>query len=507
MLEQRLVKIVNQYPKKTAIVYDKLKISYQELYARVKHLSDRFRAIGIGQGDCIALILPNCPQFAIAFYAAAKLNAIALPINPLLKEDELSHYIIDSNTSAIITDSPRGDISRRIISKLDKKVELIILDDTCSFSREADKLISPESILPFKGDVLYQYSSGSTGRPKRVCRTQENLDREIINFTETIKISSTDNILCVVPLYHAHGLGNCLLAAICNGATLVILEQASPQGTTIEVPFVFRCSRVLELIEKEKVTILPAVPYIFDTLAETPADDQVDVSTLKLCFSAGNSFSKTIFDKFFQRFGIFVRQLYGCTEAGSIAINLGETSKELYNSVGLPLKNVYIKIVNDQGEELPTGVVGEVIVKSEALARGYCKRPELNQQVFKDGLFLTGDLGKKDEVGRVYLTSRKKLFIDSGGHKVDPLEIEDILITHRQIKEAVVLGIKGSYAREIIKAVIVPQNRDFCDEKDILSYCRDKLADFKVPKIIEFRNEIPKNKLGKVLRKNLIDNL
>ncbi|MBU7585511.1 MAG: AMP-binding protein [Nostoc sp. TH1S01] len=507
MLEKSFVEIVKRYPHKTAIVYDKLRITYQELYTRITYLSIQLSKIGIAQGDCIALILPNVPEFAIAFYATAKLNAIALPINPFLKEDELNYYIIDSNASAIVTNSHGVEVSRKILSKVDKKIELIVLDDTALLTKELDNSTITESTSTFIGDVLYQYSSGSTGRPKRVCRTQNNLYHEVKNFTETTNITTTDNILCVVPLYHAHGLGNCLLAATCNGATLVILEQVSHQGKAIEVPFVFRRSRVLELIEKEKISILPAVPYIFNTLAEAPDDTQFDVSTARLCFSAGNFLSKEIFDKFLQRFGIPVRQLYGCTEAGSVAINLDEDLKNTYNSVGCPLKNIEIKIIDDAGKELPSGTVGEIAIKSEALTQGYSNKPELNQQVFKDGSFFTGDLGKKDEVGRVYITGRKQIFIDTGGHKVDPLEIENILLTHHQVQEAVVVGIQGLYAGEIIKAVVVPQNRQICDEKDILSYCKDKLADFKVPKIIEFRDEIPKSPLGKVLRKNLIDNL
>ncbi|BAZ09552.1 AMP-dependent synthetase and ligase [Calothrix sp. NIES-4071] len=513
MLENRLVEIVKNYPEKTAIAYDKLRISYREFYASIQHLSNHLKTIDIVTSDCIALILPNSPEFAIAFNATLKLEAIVLPINPLLKEEELSYYIIDSNASAIITDSNHAEFCRHIISKTNKKIELIVLDDICLFTKEADKSITTESIpiitdniSPFKGDALYQYSSGSTGRPKRVCRTQSNLYHEFINFTETTNISPSDNILCIVPLYHAHGLGNCLLAAIHNGATLVILEQVSNQGKTVEVPFVFRRSRVLELIEKEKITILPGVPYIFNTLAETPIETEVDISTLKLCFCAGNFLSKDIFDKFIQRFGIPVRQLYGCTEAGSVAINLDENIKTTYDSVGFPLKNIDIKIIDNAGKELPNGSIGEIVIKSQALTTGYCNKPELNQQVFQNGSFLTGDLGKKDEVGRVYVTGRKQIFIDTGGHKVDPLEIENILITHNQVKEAVVVGIKGLYAGEIIKAVIVPQNGGICQEKDILSYCKDKLADFKVPKIVEFRNEIPKSPLGKVLRKNLVDN-
>ncbi|OYD97470.1 acyl-CoA synthetase [Nostoc sp. 'Peltigera membranacea cyanobiont' 210A] len=507
MLENRLLEIVKEHPDKTAIAYDKLRISYQELYANITHLNNHLSTIGIVQGDCIALILPNSPEFAIAFYATAKLNAIVLPINPLLKQEEISYYIIDSNTKAIITNSHESENIRKIISKIGKKIELIVIDSTRSLTKEVDNSRITESTSIFKGDVLYLYSSGSTGKPKRVCRSQDNLSHEITNLSETANISAIDNILCIVPLYHAHGLENCLLAAIYNGATLVILEQVLHEGKPIEVPFAFRRSRVLELIEKEKITILPAVPYILNTLAETPDDTQVDFSTLKLCFSAGNFLSKEIFDKFLQRFGIPVRQLYGSTEAGSIAINLDRDINNTYDSVGLPLKNIEIKIIDDTEKELPSGSIGEIVIKSKAVTKGYCNKPEINQQTFKDGWFFTGDLGKKDEVGRVYITGRKQIFIDTGGHKVDPLEIENILITHSQVKEAVVVGIKSLYAGEIIKAVIVPQNREICDEKDILSYCRGKLADFKIPKIIEFCDEISKSPLGKVLRKNLIDNL
>jgi long-chain acyl-CoA synthetase len=510
MLEQILFKTVKDYSEKTAIVYDQLRISYKELYFNITGFSKGLSSIGIRQGDCIALILPNCPEFVISFYAAAKLNAIALPLNHLFKEDEISYYLSDSNARVIITDVKRAELCRTIISKLDKKIKLIVVSGVHSLTTQFQDFILQEETQPdessssFEGDVLYQYSSGSTGRPKRVCRTQKNLYHEAKNFKETVNLTSSDNILCIVPLYHSHGLGNCLLAATCHGATLVILEQYLQNGTPVELPFVFRRSRVLELTEKEKVTILPAVPYIFSTLAETPADTQVDLSTLRLCFSAGNFLGKDIFDKFLKRWGVPVKQLYGCTEAGSISINLDNEWEKTYESVGLPMKNVEVKIIDDDGNELPVGMSGEVAIKSHAITSGYCNKPELNQQAFKDGWFLTGDLGKKDEVSRLYITGRKKILIDTGGRKVDPIEIEDILITHPKVKEAVVVGVKGSYAGEIIKAVIVQNELEKCEEQEILSYCKERLAEFKIPRVIEFRNEIPKSPLGKILRKALV---
>ena len=510
MLEQLLLEAVKAFSEKTALVYDNLKISYKELYSHVSSLSKGLSSIGIGQGDCVALVLPNCPEFAIAFYSLAQLNGIVLPLNHLFKAEEISHYISDSNARAIITDMKRAELCRNVIAKLDKEIELIVVDGIHPFSRYFYELMIPEetgiydsAASSFEGDLLYQYSSGSTGRPKKVCRTQYNLSQEVKNFTATAGITSADTILCTVPLYHAHGLGNCLLAATCNGATLVILEQVVQKGIPVEVPFVFRRTQVLELIEKEGITILPAVPYILNTLAETPSNIQVDLSTLRLCFSAGNFLSKDIFEKFLQRFGIPIRQLYGCTEAGSVSINLDAEPEKTLDSVGIPMQNVEIKIIGEAGNELPIGAIGEVVIKSEALTSGYSNMRELNQQAFS-GCFFTDDLGKKDEFGRLYITGRKKILIDTGGRKIDPIEIEDILVNHPKVKEAVVVGVKGDFAGEVVKAIIVQKEREICENNEILSYCKQRMAEFKIPKIIEFRDEIPKSPLGKILRKELV---
>lgn len=510
MLENMLIKAVKEVPEKTAIIYGNLRISYKELYSKIRGLSKGLSSVNISRGDCVAIILPNCPEFVFSFFAATKINAIVLPLNHLFREEEISYYIGDSNARAIITDTQRAEICRNAISRSGKKIELIVVDGDRSSAKYFYDLIIPEStgsydetVSPFQGDVLYQYSSGSTGRPKKVCRTQYNLCCEVKNFTETVSVTSTDNILCIVPLYHAHGLGNCLLAAICNGATLVILEQVLQKGRPVELPFVFRRSQVLELIEREKVTILPAVPYIFNALAETPAGNEANLSTLRLCFSAGNFLPKDVFHKFLDRFAVPIRQVYGCTEAGSVSINLDEELENTYESVGLPMGSVGIKIIDDEGNELPSGITGEIVINSQALTSGYYNMPELNQQVFREGGYLTGDLGTKDEVGRLYITGRKKILIDTGGRKVDPLEIEDILVTHPKVKEVVIVGVKSPFAGEIVKAVIV-QAKEKCDKEEISFFCKERMAEFKVPKIIEFRDEIPKSPLGKIMRKELV---
>ncbi len=511
MLEQNLVKIAQKYPEKTAIVDDRSNITYQELQDLVRGFSNGLRSLGVRRADCIAVVLPNCTEFVISFYAAAKLNAVFLPLNHLFKEEELGYYINDSDAKVVITDTTRAELCQQIISKSERKIELITVDAAVPSSTYFYDLILPEEtaaetedeIALAQENFLYQYSSGSTGRPKRVGRTQQNLYHEVNNFTQTANITESDKILCLVPMYHAHGLGNCLLASLHNGATLVILEQFRQNGTPMEVPFIFRRLRVLELIEQEQITILPAVPYIFNTLAETPRDTQADLTSLRLCFSAGNFLPQDTFERFRARFGIGVKQLYGCTEAGSVTIDLDEADKP-YGSVGRPMQNVEIKIISDRGTQLPVGEVGEIVIKSKTLTSGYHNMPELNQTAFVDGSYFTGDLGKIDESGRLYITGRKKILIDTGGRKVDPIEIEDVLLTHPNIKEAVVVGVKGFFAGEIIKAVIVPQESQTCEEREISDYCKARLAEFKVPRIIEFRDEIPKSPLGKVLRKALV---
>ena len=506
MLNQTLLKAVKQYPEKTAIVYDQLRLNYQELYTKVVGFSKGLSSIGVKQSDCVAIILPNCPEFVISFYAVAKLNAIALPLNPAFKESEINFYINDTGASVVITDKARAELCHKVISQFDRKIDLIVVDAITPSSIYFNDLIQNETedfeeTSPYEGDVIYLYSSGSTGRPKRVARTQKNIFHQGSNCVTTLNVTASDNILCIVPLFHAYGFGECMLATTFTGATLVILEQFMQDGAPMEMPFVFRCPRVLNLIEQEKITILPAVPYIYSILAATPYQTQVDFSTLRLCISAGNFLSKDTFDKFLHRFGIPLRQLYGCTESGAVAINLEPDADIHYDSIGLPMKNVEIKVLDDEGNELPPGFIGEFVIKSETLTTGYYNLPELNKESFQNGHFFTSDIGKKDEQGRLYLTGRKKIFIDTGGYKVDPIEVEDVLSKHPKVAEVVVVGTKGPLDGEMIKAVIVPNGE--CKEQEILSFCKDKLADFKIPKFIEFRQELPKNPLGKVLRKKV----
>ncbi|TMC22112.1 MAG: hypothetical protein E6J34_07395 [Chloroflexi bacterium] len=509
MLFHILASRTRQSPEKTALVYGTARIRYADLYEQVRAFSNGLRACGLTSSDAVALLLPNCPEFIISFYAIARLHASIVALNNLLQKQELRYCLQDSRVRMVITTVQGAEICHQLRSELKQPIELIVIDGVhhaaTSFSdvmhsRAADTVAS-DTDMTYDGPVLYQYSSGSTGRPKRIERTQRNLVRETENFLATTQVTSTDTFCCVVPLFHAHGLGNCMLAAIGAGATLVILERIVRDGLTIDVPFPARCHEVLQLMEREQVTVFAGVPYIFAALAEAVQERNTQLASVHLCFSAGNFLAKPTFDLFWQRFGVPIRQQYGCTEAGSVTINLEDAKDLHFDAVGLPMKNVAVIVIDDAMREVPDGVIGEIAIRSEALTTGYCDMEELNRRVFRDGYFFPGDLGRKDEHGKLYITGRKRVIIDTGGRKVDPLEVEDVLASHPQVAEAVVVGVPGQYGGEVIKAVIVPRGE--CTEQELIAYCRERMASYKMPRLIEFRQAIPLSPLGKILRKDL----
>ena len=507
MLFHTLMKTAQAYSGKTALIVGEKHICYDELFLLVKHLIKRLRSLEIGEGNCIALVLPNSVEFAVSFYAVAGVRAIVLPLNPNLKARELHYFLADNAIKAIITNSQREALCQQAVNELGQNIPLLLAD---TFLDEIECLTLPSSnndfdAFPaeFEGPVIYQYSSGSTGRAKKVCRTQRNLVFETETYVSGTHMTCADTVLCVVPLFHAHGLGKCLLASLATGATLVILEPVVQDGVAVEVPFVWRTKRVLELLMQRHISILPATPYIFGALAETPPEVDVDVSSLRLCLSGGNFLPEEIFRDFKQRFGLPLRSIYGSTETGSVALNMEPDEQVRYDSVGRPSGNIEVRITNGTMQEVPTGSVGEIAVKSQAMTMGYLNMPELTDEAFRDGFFFTGDLGKKDEQGLLYITGRKKIFIDSSGEKVDPLEIEEVLKTHPTVSEAVVVGIAGPYGGQAIKAVVVPKVE--LTELEVMLYCRERLSDYKVPRIVEFREMLPKSPLGKILRNDLLD--
>jgi long-chain acyl-CoA synthetase len=439
-----------------ALVFGDERIGTAELWARVGRLANGLAARGVARGDSVALLLPNGPAFAIGFLAVAQLGAVAVPLNPQFKPAELEFCYRDSGVRLVLSDE----------REIDRMIE------------EHDAL-APEPRAP--GDVvLLAYSSGSTGRPKRVPRTNGQLWWEADSVVSTIGLTAEDTILCTIPMFHAYGLGCCFLAALRSGARLVIADPHRPLALAR--------NETLGLIEREQVTVLPSVPFVFRVLAE----GRGDLSSVRLCFSAGNALPRSTFDAFDRAFGVPIRQLYGLTETGAVTINVDPDAHATAASVGRPLPGIEIDVLDAAGHVVDAGRIGDIAIRSPAMTTRYGDR------------FATGDRGRLDDAGRLVITGRRKLLIDvCGGDKVDPIEVEDVLAVHPKVREVVVVGVPGEVEGEqIVKAVVVGE--EGCGERELIRFCRERLANYKVPQQVEFRDEIPRSSLGKVLRKYLV---
>lgn len=476
MLTRVLQKAVLANPAKTAIVYRERRLSYLELEQAAARYAGLLKAAGVGQGDTVAVVLPNCPEFVISLFAIARVRAVMLPLNPDYTQEELQRFLADRPARVLITDAAHELVCRAASG------------DACVFVIE-DEVHGVEEVAaekPFSGDALYLYTSGSTDSYKRVCCTQENLYFEAHNFVASTGITADDTILCTIPLYHSYGLGNCLLDAAYTGATLV-LEPNS------RAPFAARHETALELLRTEHVRVYPGVPYQFEILAASTADVGAAFRDVKWCVSSGDVLPKRTFDRFRARTGHPIRSLYGSTEAGSIAMDVGDASGVRFGSLGLPLENVVVEVRGD---------AGQIWVKSPVIPpRGYDNRPEINAAVFRDGFYNTGDVGRFDERGHLVMTGRKQSFFDVSGHKVDVAEVEEVLLAHTMVREAAAVGIEVPNLGGMIKAVVVAH--EICREADILDHCRRQLAAYKIPRFVEFREALPRSPLGKLLRTEL----
>jgi long-chain acyl-CoA synthetase len=484
-------------PQHTAIVYRDERIDFVDLIERIERLASGLAGRGIGPGDAVGLVLRDDPWFIASFHAIAALGAIVVPVNPAFKQAELEFCFRSAGVGAVISDERAAGVCERIAAGLQGEVEVISTSSAHGQAHTLDALLeegSPERLPSRSAEetLVYQFSSGSTGRPKRVPRTHGQCVAEAALYG-SLGLTHEDRIFSAVPMFHTWGMGSSLFGSAASGASIVILEDPHP--------FLLKRRRALELIERERATVFPGVPFNFRLMAEAPAG--ADLSSLRLCFSAGTALPRASFEAFGERFGVLVRQLYGSTETGMITANMSDDPVATFESVGAPVQGVQVEIVDDDGTPVPDGETGEVTVSSPASTSGYADAEEANREAFREGRFFTGDLGRLDSDGLLHLEGRKKLLIEVGGYKVDPIEVQDVIGAHPCVSDVVVVGVPGESAgEETVKAVVVPA--EDCEAGELLSFCRERRADYKVPRTVEFRDEIPKSPLGKVLRKYLV---
>ncbi len=515
-----LRKSAELFPDRTSLIFFNFKISYSALLQRVNAFATYLEGIGIRKGDRVAIDLPNSPQYVIAFYAVNKIGGIVVQISPTYFEVELEHIMGDSKAKAIII---LDDLIPRLESVRKKENFIIIgtsIEEYLRFPlnflyglqrrvkhsyvkipefankfrdglKEANK--SEESNDPDAVAVL-QYTGGTTGVPKGAMLTNKNL---VCNTTQSVSVipglkPGENSMLSSIPFFHVFGMTVALNFPVKIGATIILQPKPEIDG-------------MLKLIRKYKPEFFPGVPTIYINILNHQDVGKVDMKPVKYCISGSAPLPLDVIRKWQQVTGGHLVEGYGLSEASPVThINplFGKTKE---GSIGIPMPSTYAKIVDAETgtKEMPIGEDGELVIKGPQVMKGYWNNPDETASALRDGWLYTGDIAKMDEEGYFFIVDRKKDMIIVGGFNVYPREVEEILYQHPKVKEAAVVGVKEDVHGEIVKAFVVLKEGETASEQEIKDFFQGKIAKFKIPRVVEFRKDLPKTMVGKVLRREL----
>lgn len=507
-LSSRLAEVAQQLPHKEAYVYEGERRTYGELNAAISKFASGLRSIGIQKGDHIALLLGNSPYFVIGLYGALRAGATVIPINPIYTPDEISYILNNGDVKAVIG----LDLLIPLFVKMEAllpNVEHVIVCETPQGKEQGISLtgkMKSFTELLLSGDAHYEgpeladddvavilYTSGTTGKPKGAMLTHRNLYSNAQDTANYLKINGEDRVIAALPMFHVFCLTVALNAPLMNGGTVLIVPKFSP-------------AKIFQIAREEKATIFAGVPTMYNFLYQHEEGKAEDLQTLRLCISGGASMPVALLKNFEQKFKVIVSEGYGLSEASPVTCFNPLDRPRKPGSIGTSIMNVENKVVNEFGEEVPVGEVGELVVRGPNVMKGYYKMPEETAHTIRNGWLYTGDLAKMDEEGYFYIVDRKKDMIIVGGYNVYPREVEEVLYSHPDVVEAAVIGVPDPNFGEAVKCFVVSRNLNLTEEQ-LIEYCREHLAKYKVPSSIEFLEELPKNTTGKILRRALKEQL
>ncbi|EHQ87396.1 long-chain-fatty-acid--CoA ligase [Desulfosporosinus youngiae] len=510
MLKQTTLK----FPENPALIFGGKTITYREMDSLIERMAKVLRQRGVKKGDRISIFMPNSANWVISFFAIQRVGAIVVQTNPLYVESELKALLQDSGAIGIVSIPPllprispiQAEVGLEFIaldylSKVSGLAGLGLADNPVYIDLEEklsdpsiDELETPPFVCQSNDTAVLQYTGGTTGTAKGVMLTHYNLVANALQAWEWIVgHEGKERILTVLPLFHIYALTACMNFSILSGGAMIILPR-------------FDIDAVLQHINDYEPTFFPGAPTMYVAVINHPRIKEYKVSSIRCCLSGSAPLPKEVAIRFGELTGGRLVEAYGLSEA-SPATHLNPIFNSRVGSIGVPAPNTDAKIMDlETGQkELPAGEIGELVVKGDQVMSGYWQKPEETAAVLQDGWLYTGDIAYKDEDGFFYIVDRKKDMIISGGYNVYPRDVEEVLYTHPAVREAVCAGIANPYWGEMVKAYIVTKEGSNVTEEEILNYCQDKLATFKIPKQIEFRESLPKTAVGKVLRRYLVD--
>jgi long-chain acyl-CoA synthetase len=502
-------------------------MTYREVADRTKRFATALFQLGVRKGDRVAIMLPNCPEFVVAFYGALRIGAIVVNTNPLYVAREMKEQFEDSGCETVILLNqffPR----LREIHAATRVQRTIIVDIAQTLSWPVRTLVHliqrkhgeyvrvrPQSDIFFfqhlierypaqppgadmkpQDVALFQYTGGTTGTPKAAMLTHHNLVANTLQvgswFTRVKEGSGV--MMGAIPFFHVYGMTTCMLYGLNVGMEVAIIPRPRP------------VDNVMHVIQKTCATLFPGVPTLYTAINNHPKVQEFDLKSVQACISGAAPLPVEVQQTFERLTGGKLVEGYGLTEAAPVTHCNPLFGRNKVGSIGVPFPDVDSRIVDlETREPLPVGKEGELALRGPQVMKGYWNKPEETAQTLVDGWLLTGDIGKMDEDGYFYIVDRKKDMIDASGFKVLPREVEEVLFMHPAVAEAVVAGVPDAYRGETVKAYVVLKEGQDVPADEIVEFCKLHLAPFKVPRMIEFRKELPKTMVGKYLRRVLVE--
>ncbi|NWF93946.1 MAG: long-chain fatty acid--CoA ligase [Syntrophaceae bacterium] len=489
-----LIKSASRKPKHPAIRFLGRTITYEELNRQSDRLSHGLVRSGLRSGDVCVLMMPNSIEWAIVYYALAKVGAVVLPVNFLYRKGELEHIFKDSGARAFIGHREYLDHPRQVMENL-PKMDLRIAQGVTpgqGFVPLEELFIDEGSFDPYpsKDDDTWTiiYTSGTTGRPKGAMLTHYNMASNAMTVANMRSTDPNDVVFGVLPLFHIYGQTSAFNSSIYLGLTIRLWPQ-------------FQAEELFSAIEEEESSILIAVPTIFNRLVELADLRPPRRSGLRFCVSGGASLPVEVLRRFQDRFHTTIYEGYGLTECSPVCVENPFGRQTRPGSIGLAIPGFEARIVNDRDEDVSVGAVGELIIRGPGVMKGYLNQPEATAETLRGGWLHTGDLARVDGDGYIYIVDRKKEMIIRGGYNVYPREIEEILYTHPDVVEAAVLGVPDADLGEEVAAAVVLREGACTTPEDLKQFVKERVAPYKYPRKIRLVKELPKSHTGKILKR------
>ncbi|WP_405386200.1 long-chain fatty acid--CoA ligase [Streptomyces sp. NBC_01102] len=482
-----------EHPDRTALVLGDTRLTYAELLARSEAVADRLRRNGVGRGDKVALTCPNVPDFPAAYFGILRVGAVVVPLNVLLRPQEVAYHLMDSRAKAFLCfegtpELPLAEVGKEGFDQVPACEHFLLLS--------GDGSDGPAPAEPAEGvatdaedTAVILYTSGTTGRPKGAELTHRNMVMNALIADRLFTRADDEVMLAALPLFHAFGQSAVMNMGLLRGATLVLQPR-------------FEAEQALRLMRSEGVTFFAGVPTMYWALLSA-LGEQTPPDRLRTAVSGGAALPVEVLQQFGKVFGVGVQEGYGLSETSPVACFNPPGLPPRPGSIGRPVWGVQMKLIDDTWETVAGDGRGEIAIRGHNVMKGYYRRPHDTASVVRDGWFRTGDIARRDEDGYYYVVDRVKDLIIRGGFNVYPREIEEVLITHPAVSMAAVVGVPHATHGEDVKAFVIPVPGTDLGEDELIAWCRERMAAYKYPRSVEFRDSLPLTSTGKILKREL----